>query len=418
MLDRLFHRPDFRFFDFFARHAALMVMAAKEFLALAETGENIAGRARRIKEIEHEADVATHQCVELLRRGATDTNAFAEVARRHNGREPMHLLRLPDDRVQVLSWPGLPSLWTVTTGAVPSLAGPTPIPGGWMTLAGSSTPYSGAGIGPSGHLCFVASRGDARTMPGALYTADSAWDFACRNPGGAWTPFSTLPFGLRYAYPFVMPAAAGDCELVATRDILWEAAGYTPPAGAFGYVFNAVDHWTFPNITTVTPARQELGRLEPGPGTNVVSFTVGDAMRDHLGRLHVLTRSRTSGGVWKMGHVLVGPGGALTRADVNVAGYTDGSIRLVQDDFDRFVLLFFQSGNTYAYPATDADGLVLGQRTDLTSTFIRPGITRQGHVYVAAPRGGTVPGRFVDLLMDFTATGGAAQIAYARIQLY
>jgi hypothetical protein len=67
VLDRIFRRET-RFFDFFDRHATLTVTAAKEFLALAESGENIAGRARRIKEIEHEADVVTHQCVEAIRK--------------------------------------------------------------------------------------------------------------------------------------------------------------------------------------------------------------------------------------------------------------------------------------------------------------------------------------------------------------
>jgi uncharacterized protein len=65
LLDRILQRET-RFFDFFDRHATLTVAAAKEFLALAESGENIAGRARRIKEIEHECDVVTHQCVELV----------------------------------------------------------------------------------------------------------------------------------------------------------------------------------------------------------------------------------------------------------------------------------------------------------------------------------------------------------------
>jgi uncharacterized protein len=65
LLDRIIRRET-RFFEFFERHSNLTVSAAKEFLALAETGENIAGRARRIKEIEHEADVVTHQCVELI----------------------------------------------------------------------------------------------------------------------------------------------------------------------------------------------------------------------------------------------------------------------------------------------------------------------------------------------------------------
>lgn len=67
MLERFFRR-DTPFFDLFERHAARIVAAAKAFLALAEQGDNFEGRARAIKEIEHEADSITHQCVEALYR--------------------------------------------------------------------------------------------------------------------------------------------------------------------------------------------------------------------------------------------------------------------------------------------------------------------------------------------------------------
>jgi predicted phosphate transport protein (TIGR00153 family) len=54
------------FFDFFEQHAALTVEGCKEFLSLASTGANVTGKAKRIKEIEHETDVVTHRCVEAL----------------------------------------------------------------------------------------------------------------------------------------------------------------------------------------------------------------------------------------------------------------------------------------------------------------------------------------------------------------
>ena len=57
---------DTSFFDFFEKHAALTVEGAKEFLALAGDTRDLASRARRIKEIEHETDVITHHCVEAL----------------------------------------------------------------------------------------------------------------------------------------------------------------------------------------------------------------------------------------------------------------------------------------------------------------------------------------------------------------
>jgi hypothetical protein len=56
------------FFDFFEQHAALGAEGVKEFVALAQPGAEIAVRARRIKELEHETDVVTHRCVEALHR--------------------------------------------------------------------------------------------------------------------------------------------------------------------------------------------------------------------------------------------------------------------------------------------------------------------------------------------------------------
>jgi predicted phosphate transport protein (TIGR00153 family) len=54
------------FFDFFEQHAALTVEGTKEFLSMVSTGANIAAKARRIADIEHETDVITHRCVEAL----------------------------------------------------------------------------------------------------------------------------------------------------------------------------------------------------------------------------------------------------------------------------------------------------------------------------------------------------------------
>ena len=65
MFGRLLPRET-SFFDFFERHAAITVEGAREFLSLASTGANILAKAKRIKEIEHEADTITHHCVEAL----------------------------------------------------------------------------------------------------------------------------------------------------------------------------------------------------------------------------------------------------------------------------------------------------------------------------------------------------------------
>jgi uncharacterized protein len=56
------------FFDFFDAHAAKTVEGTKQFIALAAGTVDIVEGARRIKQIEHETDVITHQCVEALHR--------------------------------------------------------------------------------------------------------------------------------------------------------------------------------------------------------------------------------------------------------------------------------------------------------------------------------------------------------------
>ena len=65
MLSRLLPRQT-NFFDFFERHAALSVEGARELGKLVESGVRVEDVARRIKELEHDADEITHTCMETL----------------------------------------------------------------------------------------------------------------------------------------------------------------------------------------------------------------------------------------------------------------------------------------------------------------------------------------------------------------
>ncbi len=67
MFGRLLPRET-SFFDFFEQHAKLTLEGAKAFRELVEPGSNIVASAKRIKEIEHEADTVTHRCVDALHR--------------------------------------------------------------------------------------------------------------------------------------------------------------------------------------------------------------------------------------------------------------------------------------------------------------------------------------------------------------
>ena len=65
MFGRLLPRET-SFFDFFEQHAALTLEGVREFAALVAEGGNIPARSKRVLEVEHEADVITHRCVEAL----------------------------------------------------------------------------------------------------------------------------------------------------------------------------------------------------------------------------------------------------------------------------------------------------------------------------------------------------------------
>ena len=65
MLSRLLPRQT-NFFDFFEQHAALTVLSASELAKLANDGADIDEIARRIKQLEQQADEVTHNCMEML----------------------------------------------------------------------------------------------------------------------------------------------------------------------------------------------------------------------------------------------------------------------------------------------------------------------------------------------------------------
>jgi hypothetical protein len=54
------------FFDYFEKHAALVIRGARALLELVADSVDPTAKAKEIKEIEHEADVVTHACVEAL----------------------------------------------------------------------------------------------------------------------------------------------------------------------------------------------------------------------------------------------------------------------------------------------------------------------------------------------------------------
>jgi predicted phosphate transport protein (TIGR00153 family) len=54
------------FFDYFERHSKLTVQACKEFFELTSSTSDLTYRIAKIKELEHDADDTTHECLDAL----------------------------------------------------------------------------------------------------------------------------------------------------------------------------------------------------------------------------------------------------------------------------------------------------------------------------------------------------------------
>jgi hypothetical protein len=65
---RRFLPQEGNFFDHFERHAGLVVQACREFRAIVGGNVDVTQEAERIKQLEQQADVVTHQCVDALNR--------------------------------------------------------------------------------------------------------------------------------------------------------------------------------------------------------------------------------------------------------------------------------------------------------------------------------------------------------------
>jgi uncharacterized protein Yka (UPF0111/DUF47 family) len=68
MFARFFPAEGKEFFEFFERHAAKTLEAARLLQAMLNNPANLSDQARRIKAVEHEGDMITHRAVEMLHR--------------------------------------------------------------------------------------------------------------------------------------------------------------------------------------------------------------------------------------------------------------------------------------------------------------------------------------------------------------
>lgn len=114
------------FFDFFDRHAAITVAGTQEFLSLVSTGANLVPKTKRIQELEHEADVVTHQCVEALHKTfitPIDRNYIHQLISRQD--DVIDLVDAAADRINLYEvekmWQGVQDLADVLVRATQTL---------------------------------------------------------------------------------------------------------------------------------------------------------------------------------------------------------------------------------------------------------------------------------------------------------
>ena len=305
---------------------------------------------------------------QLVRR---DAAGWQQVASGLAGREPVNILRTPNDGVAVVAWPkGTPLLTMLDFSNGGSTLRQTQIPGQWET---SHWPYNAAGIGRDGTLCALQS--NQNLSPGAF-----SW--ACRSsPTGTWE-FHKAALDYRYCYAYVLPDAKR-LTLIATRDVLWQTLGYAKPPGAFDFAFNHVHAFGTSNRGTTalvpTLVRAEVPTAQyPAP----LAFSQ-DAYLDTEDRLHVLYEltGQSTAGVRQTRHALIVNGEVI--ADVRLP--EEGYWRLTQDSTGRVWALFGNGSRFAVYPALSADGLRLGRPTavDIGSEQVR-----DSGMAIAAPRAG------------------------------
>jgi hypothetical protein len=327
----------------------------------------------------------THKNWVLARR--TDSG-WQTVADGVAGREPVNLLRGPDDELTVLSWPDqAPAMWSSATDTE------TPVPGAWSE---TDWPYSAAGISPGGDIYLLE---DICSCTGSTPNSPGLYGVATRLASSGQWQFSTFNSDYRYAYMFLMPQSDGSLSLTGTRGVLWSELGYTQPPGAFGYVFNAVRQWSLDGDQASAPTliREE----QPTGAGQMVIADATDVYVDTAGRTHVLysLEGSDTGGLYKGRHAILQNGVVISDVP-NPVMYPNLS-RIIQDSSGRFTI-FSVCGSTVTIASGlpgDTDGTRLGAPVTLQLRGSYD-CNQENNNYIAAPRGGTPLADYVDGAFD------------------
>lgn len=326
---------------------------------------------------------------------------WQQIGEGPSDRDPVSLVADRDGRLMVLSYANRhPCMWQSQKRNGRHVMVEEKIP--WVDSK-NDFPYLGAGISRDGCLYLITTT--TRFKPGKFI-------WARRSPGhGEWTwDVQTTVTDYRYCYAYLLPCQAGRLVVAATRDVPFGSLGLEKPkADDFDFLFNGVGVWHTEDSLSA-PMRQTFFMAEewterwPYPDCRVQ-----DGVIDKQGRLHLIVNRKgpTSDFSDATYHLIVDKGRILKETRLpSEAGYY---CRLVQDSVGRWYILTHWGD---IWPATDRDGMVLGEIVklgwgDYDVHYAGP--------MIAAPRGGTNWSDIIDGV--FPAGEQAAQWVYFRIRL-
>jgi hypothetical protein len=320
------------------------------------------------------------------------------VAQGDAGKDPVNLLASPDGTLHIIGWPNeTGTMWSGKPDGNQVFMTKETIPG----VSHSNWPYGSAGINKDGDLCVLSSIGGEGR--------GGSFKWACLlQSTGKWATHTTL-LDYRYCYTYVFPGPGEQLSLVSTRDVRWEALGYTKPSGAFDYVFNALGYWQTENLTKYP--LQQIYFLEEIPTAqfpNVFLNGQKDAYLDTVGNMHILYGLQGSStlGAYVSRHAILSPTGEILN-DVMLPEDLGGFARIVQDSGGRFYIL---GSSGLLYPAGD-DGLTLGTPIEIDLQDYTVEYSGYG---ISVPRTGTPISNVLDVV--FPSDGGTKWI-YFQIPL-
>lgn len=339
------------------------------------------------------------------------------------------LLRDPrDDRAYVVAWPN--SVPTVYTG--PDFK-PAPIPGSWQVLPSKYRQYGNVGVGTDGTVCIKASR-EINVAP---VTSQDKTEYSCGKYDATtkvwtWGPLISHYIGLRHVYDYLFPNPKGAAPGLygASRRDLYKTASNVPlldPALA-PYVYNGTRVYKSglyeDSAWVQADAVQQI--YAPVGATRAPMAKLTDAYMDSKGRMFLTYHKEDPLDSTVYGTYLTVTdvaGNVLYSAKWPPIVELYGSARIFEDGKNRLWLMWSNRGNrtteVRVYPITETAAPLkfsVSTYTDISKATYP--YAMDGTLFIAAPRGGSAPGVYVDVMMNACTTTFTTGIVYDNSACY